>query len=496
MRVAFLGLGLIGGSLALATRSPERRRRRPGRPRGDGPRAALAAGAIDEVAATPRGGRRRRGPRDPRRAAARVPRAPRRWLGRRGRASLAAGATVTDVASTKGRSRRPRATRGAAVRRRPPDGRAARPPASRRPTPTSSGAGRGSRPRPSAARDPRCVERARDGRRRAVVVRCARATTTGRSPRSATCRSSLSAALVEAVPGMDDAPAPPDCGRRRARWRPAAGATMTRLAQGDVAMGDGHRGHQPGRAGRAAPARIATGSTSGSRCSTCPDEPDAGRPRASVRGARVRASAGGRRASSPTSRSSSSRARRSMPGVGWLGVRARRAWPRSLEVIARARGVPATRGDGGRPGLQAGHPVPRAARRRALVPDAPDPRRWRRRGCTIAGRSGSAGTSTRATATSWAGSAASGARSSIADFEPAFRAGRAAQRRQHAGRRRPSRAGVRRRCGRPPGRDPRDREAQRVVRAHREVREVREAMETWSWLVFDALTLPAPVGGR
>ena len=51
VRVAFIGLGLIGGSLALATRSPDRQVV-AWTPRGDGPRAALAAGAIDEVAAT------------------------------------------------------------------------------------------------------------------------------------------------------------------------------------------------------------------------------------------------------------------------------------------------------------------------------------------------------------------------------------------------------------------------------------------------------------
>ena len=98
MRVAFLGLGLIGGSLALATRSPDRHVV-AWTPRGDGPRAALAAGAIDEVAAT-------------RGAAVEgadlvILAAPAleileliRWLsGARG--SLSEGVTVTDVASTK-----------------------------------------------------------------------------------------------------------------------------------------------------------------------------------------------------------------------------------------------------------------------------------------------------------------------------------------------------------------------------------------------------------
>jgi prephenate dehydrogenase len=56
MRIAFLGLGLIGGSVALALRARPRAERDSTvawSPAGDGPRAALAAGTIDEVAADP-----------------------------------------------------------------------------------------------------------------------------------------------------------------------------------------------------------------------------------------------------------------------------------------------------------------------------------------------------------------------------------------------------------------------------------------------------------
>ena len=47
-------------------------------------------------------------------------------------------------------------------------------------------------------------------------------------------------------------------------------------------------------------------------------------------------------------------------------------------LVAREGPVRAARRDGERPVLQAGHPVPRAARRRALLPDAADPGRRRR----------------------------------------------------------------------------------------------------------------------
>jgi prephenate dehydrogenase len=99
VRVAFLGLGLIGGSIALAARSPERSIV-AWSPRGTGPAEALAAGAIDAVAPS---------------AEAAVGEADLvvlaappvdciallTWLGSAGRSALRIGATVTDVASTK-----------------------------------------------------------------------------------------------------------------------------------------------------------------------------------------------------------------------------------------------------------------------------------------------------------------------------------------------------------------------------------------------------------
>ncbi|MEW6223796.1 MAG: prephenate dehydrogenase/arogenate dehydrogenase family protein [Chloroflexota bacterium] len=120
MRIAFLGLGLIGGSVARAVRAggipgaasggePSGDEPSGGPPRlvawterGAGPRAALAAGIIDEVAATP--GAAIEGAdlvvlaTPPLACVAMLSR-----LGRDGdlRASLAPGATVTDVASTK-----------------------------------------------------------------------------------------------------------------------------------------------------------------------------------------------------------------------------------------------------------------------------------------------------------------------------------------------------------------------------------------------------------
>ena len=115
MRIAFLGLGLIGGSIARAVRAGGI----PGTPSGAtpsgattrlaawtetgaGPKAALAAGMIDEVAATP--GAAIEGAdlvvlaTPPLACVALLSR-----LGRDGdlHASLAPGATVTDVASTK-----------------------------------------------------------------------------------------------------------------------------------------------------------------------------------------------------------------------------------------------------------------------------------------------------------------------------------------------------------------------------------------------------------
>ncbi len=52
MQIAFLGLGLISGSLARAVRSPGSVRAVAWTPSGAGPRAALAAGIVDAAAAT------------------------------------------------------------------------------------------------------------------------------------------------------------------------------------------------------------------------------------------------------------------------------------------------------------------------------------------------------------------------------------------------------------------------------------------------------------
>ncbi len=73
-----------------------------------------------------------------------------------------------------------------------------------------------------------------------------------------------------------------------------------------------------------------------------------------------------------------------------------------------------------RPDAQADHPVPRAARRGALLPDAPDAGGRGCSGCTTAGRSGSAGTSTRATTDLLGGLRREWREELDADFEPDF----------------------------------------------------------------------------
>jgi prephenate dehydrogenase len=106
MRVAFLGLGLIGGSVARALRGADPAGRRwtlvAWTPSGGGPRAAREAGVLDDVADSP--GAAVQG------AGLVVLAAPPlacvdlvAWLGGGAATSLAQGATVTDVASTKAR---------------------------------------------------------------------------------------------------------------------------------------------------------------------------------------------------------------------------------------------------------------------------------------------------------------------------------------------------------------------------------------------------------
>lgn len=233
MRVAFLGLGLIGGSLALATRSPDRHVV-AWSPRGDGPRAALAAGAIDEVAATRE---------DAVRGAdlvilAAPPLEVIRlvgWLGVE-RASLAAGATVTDVASTKG-----------AVWRAALD--AELPFVGGHPMAGLESSGFGAADRDLFRGKPWILTEASPGADLEVVTRLA--TDAGAQvigmrarehDRAVAAISHLplvaSVALVESVLGVADEAPPPEADDA---IRLAAGgwASMTRLAKGDVAMATG-----------------------------------------------------------------------------------------------------------------------------------------------------------------------------------------------------------------------------------------------------------------
>jgi prephenate dehydrogenase len=233
VRVAFLGLGLIGGSLALATRSPDRHVV-AWTPRGDGPRAALAAGAIDELAAT-------------REAAVQgadlvILAAPPldilehlRWLGDV-RGTLAASATVTDVASTKSAiSATARAAELPFVGGHPMAGL------------ETSGFGAADA---ELFRDrPWILTEALAGADRDVVERLALdagARVIGMAAsdhdRAVAAISHLplvaSAALVETVLGVDGEAPPPESGD--AIGLAAGGwASMTRLARGDVAMATG-----------------------------------------------------------------------------------------------------------------------------------------------------------------------------------------------------------------------------------------------------------------
>ena len=234
MRIAFLGLGLIGGSLALATRSPERSSV-AWTPRGAGPAAALAAGAIDEVAAT-------------REAALEgadlvILAAPPMgclamldWLAGDGRASLAPGATVTDVASTK------RAILQAALRSEIPF-------VGGHPMAGLETGGFGAA-RADLFRDrPWILTEAVHGGDFEAVRRLAEdagARVIGMDSRdhdrAVAAISHLplvaSVALVEAVTGVDGAPSPADAA---AALRLAAGGwqSMTRLAKGDPGMAAG-----------------------------------------------------------------------------------------------------------------------------------------------------------------------------------------------------------------------------------------------------------------
>ena len=376
-----LGLGLIGGSIARALRAdagrlvasrPGRRAGRargsPPRPgsidrrRGDAPEAAIDGADLVVLAAPPLaclellrdlGG--------PLRA---IPAAGRRrsptWRARR--RAIVARAGELGLRFVGGHPMAGRETSGfeasdAGLFARPAVGRRA--------------AGRGDEAAMARGRGARAAPAARG--------RCAWTPTSTIAPwrRSATCRSCSSAALVEAVAGGRRTGPTPD-------W-PAASAlaasgwaSMTRLARGDV--DDGRRASRP-RTPAAIAARLRDvrdrSSTSGSRCSRRRADADADPgPRSRRRGAR--AGRGRLRWASPASRSSSSRATSIVPGPGWLGVRRDGIDARRWTSIAARRAASCRAARGAGPALQAGDPVPRPARRRALVPDAPDARRRRR----------------------------------------------------------------------------------------------------------------------
>ena len=119
--------------------------------------------------------------------------------------------------------------------------------------------------------------------------------------------------------------------------------------------------------------------------------------------------------------------------------------------------VRAAAGDGGRPVVQAGDPICRAARRRALLPDAPHPGRWRRPAPRplVDRRRWASQSRRRRPARRTPPRVGGGARRG---FRAGLPAGRPAQRRHDRRRQRPSRRGLRRRRRRPPSRDPRDRQ--------------------------------------
>ena len=228
MRVAFLGFGLIGGSIARALRAPTA----PATVRlvgldAVGRRAAArpcADGVIDAAAADAGRGRSpartwsswRRPPLDCLDAAGRLGRA---VAGRRWRPD----AVDHRRRQHEGRRSSRGPTRSACpfVGGHPMAGRETTGYAAATPTCSSAGRGSSSRARHASAGD---VER---GRVAGAACGAGRSgwtprPTTPRWRRSATCRWSLSAALVEAVAGTAGAPRP---ARPAPPWRPAAGAT-------------------------------------------------------------------------------------------------------------------------------------------------------------------------------------------------------------------------------------------------------------------------------
>ena len=254
---------------------------------------------------------------------------------------------------------------------------------------------------------------------------------------------------------------------------------MTRLARGDPRMGAAIAATNAPAIARAA-ARPARRHRRLARRARGARRPGRGRPRGAARGRR--ATAWSRRPMDElvlvVPRDGPART-----AAGWYGLRTDVLDGFEAIVAAHGRFEPRAAMEVG-PDVQAGHPVPRPARRRALLPDAPHAGRRATRGCTTATRSASAGTSTPATATCSAACAASGHEELVADFEPDVRARRAAQRRHDRGRRRstsgpstsPTPAGGRSTSARPTS-------SRAASPTRDEVAAVVDRMETWSRLV-------------
>ena len=369
MRIAFLGFGLIGGSIARALRADRGapawtmrrlvavRRRARARPLADGVIDAAAGDAADALAdadlvvlAAP---------------GDRLPAAPRRRSPGRWRAALPPDAVVTDVASTKAAHRRAGPTPlGLRFVGRPPDGR----------------------PRGDRLRAPR-----RRPVRRSALGRRPRARTPDAARRRAGRRSSPTACRARpfgwtppthdrAVAGISHLPLAASRrrwsrrspGRRRSDGRdwPAAAALaaggwrdMTRLARGDPAMGAGIAATNAAGAGRAA-ARPAGGARRLAGRARAARRPGRGRrdplrpprepPRATPR--RTRDVTRGARLRRPARR----RSRTRPAGTGSGPTASTRSWP----LVERdGRYEPRDRHGAG-PVVQADHPVPRPARRR------------------------------------------------------------------------------------------------------------------------------------
>ena len=413
---------------------------------------------------------------------------------------MAPDALVTDVVSTKGAIVAARRGGQAAVRRRPPDGGPRGRRVRRGATPSCSRAAVGHRPgldRPGTADRERveALATACGARPGADVGRRPRRRP---SPRSATCRSSSRPRSSKAVAGGEGAAARPD-------WTTAASLAATGWAGHDAPRPrrrrDGRRDRRDERPGdrRAAArpagrARRVARSTSTARPAPTPSGSGPASTRrgtcCSARTRRPRSDRAGGRAGPRRAAGGRHRRSRAGPASGPTGSR------RSSRPSRRAAGSRPRRGDGGGPGVQAGHPVPRPARRRALLPHAPDAGRRRRPPPRpLVDRRGR-------------------------PPEPGRRrpAGRASPRMGRGGRRRlraglPARRAAQRRHDRRSGRSTSARSTSRTPPAgrstireteklERRVRRRRQAvaavaddLETWSRLVFDFLEL-APTGPR